>query len=50
MAYSTTSTTAQPVVATLTGCSEVVTPFPQSLELLINGTGTFSFYDRANNP
>jgi hypothetical protein len=47
--YSIIAPTNQSVMALLTGCSETVMPFPQSQQLLTNGTGMFSFADAAGN-
>jgi hypothetical protein len=49
VAYSTTAPTNQAVIVTLTGCSETVLPYPQSISLNANGTGDFFFTDLAGN-
>jgi hypothetical protein len=47
--YDLPNPTNQSVTASLTGCSEPVTPFPQQQLLATNSTGSFHFADVAGN-
>ncbi|MDR2541319.1 MAG: hypothetical protein LBD11_06230 [Candidatus Peribacteria bacterium] len=47
--YNPSTNTNQDVIATLTGCSETVTPYPQSYTFTGNGSYTFNFADLVGN-